>query len=339
MGLLLMTDMPGHSYSGPLPPLNEAQQRLRERLRKHISILAGSIGERNLWHHEALEAAARYIENRLQDSGYRVSEQSFVVRGKPFKNLETSLIGVNQPEKVVVIGAHYDSVLGSPGANDNASGVAGLIEIARLLAGRSVARTVRFVAFANEEPPFSYTKNMGSRVYARRAKRHGDHIIAMVSLETIGYYSDDQGSQRYPFPFGLFYPSTGNFIGFVGNMASRSLVRRAVDSFRRHARFPSEGTAAPGWLPGIGWSDHWAFWREGFPAIMVTDTALFRYPQYHTAADRPKIVGYDGLTRVVAGLSEVVIDLAGGTHDLRHTREFAVNAPKTMGSQELRSTD
>jgi Zn-dependent M28 family amino/carboxypeptidase len=309
---LLVTDMPGTSFQGPLPPLTQQQKVLKEHLDHHVFTLAGTIGERNIWHYEALEASAAYIGATLQAEGHQVTAQPFNVKGQQIRNLEMLIRGTTQPNKTVIVGAHYDSVLGSPGANDNATGVAALLEIARLLVNRNLVYSVRLVAFVNEEPPFFHTQNMGSRVYAKRARARGDRIVAMLSLETIGYYSDMEGTQQYPFPFGLFYPSTGNFIGFVGNIASRALVRRAIDSFRCRTPFPSEGTAAPGWLPGISWSDHWAFWREGYPAIMITDTAPFRYPQYHRPGDRPEMVDYERLARVVSGLAEVVIDLAGG---------------------------
>jgi Zn-dependent M28 family amino/carboxypeptidase len=189
-----------------------------------------------------------------------------------------------------------------------------VLELARLLRRQPLARTIRFVAFANEEAPFFQTEGMGSWVYARHARGRGEQIVAMLSLETIGYYSDAKGSQQYPFPFGIFYPQVGNFIGFVGNTASRALVRRSIGSFRRHTAFPSEGTAAPGWLTGIGWSDQWAFWQEGYAAIMVTDTALFRYAQYHTPYDTPDKIDYDRTARVVVGLARVLADLAGAAN-------------------------
>ncbi len=132
----------------------------------------------------------------------------------------------------------------------------------------------------------------------------------MLSLETIGYYSDESDSQHYPFPFSLIYPNTGNFIGFIGNISSRQLVRKSIRSFRSHTPFPSEGVAAPGWITGIDWSDHWSFWEEGYPAIMVTDTALFRYEHYHTMKDTPDRVNYDRTARVVMGLTRVITELA-----------------------------
>ena len=151
---------------------------------------------------------------------------------------------------------------------------------------------------------------MGSRVYARRLKARGENIVAMFSLETIGYFSDGPRSQRYPFPLGFFYPSTGNFLAFVSSLGSRPLLHQALASFRRHAEFPSEGVAAPAFIPGVDWSDHWSFWDEGYPALMVTDTAPYRYPQYHTAADTPDRVDFDRLARVVSGLRATLRELA-----------------------------
>jgi Zn-dependent M28 family amino/carboxypeptidase len=305
-----MIRMPGHSYTGPLPPLTAEEDEVRQRLATQVWTLAGEIGERNFWRHQALEAAAQYIEKVLRNVGYEVTEQAFEVESRTVKNLEAVLPGTSLPDHSIVVGGHYDSVLGSPGANDNATGVAAVLEIARLLARRRLARTVRFVAFVNEEPPFFQTSHMGSWVYANQARRRAERVVAMLSLETIGYYTDTEGSQHYPFPFGVFYPRVGNFIGFVGNIASRWLVHRSIASFRKHTAFPSEGTAAPGWLTGIGWSDHWAFWRQGYTAIMVTDTAPFRYAPYHTRADTPDQVDYERTARVVVGLARVITDLA-----------------------------
>ncbi len=307
---MLVTRMPGHSHSGPLPPPTSEQQALAGRLRTHVEALAGRIGERNLFRYPALLEAARYVEESFTAAGHTPRSQSFQVDGVEVRNIEVELRGHASAGGVVVVGAHYDSVHGSPGANDNATGVAAVLELARLLSGRALPRTVRLVAFVNEEPPFFLTGAMGSAHYAERAAAHGERVVAMLSLETIGYYSDTPGSQHYPLPLGAFYPDTGNFIGFVGNLRSRALVRRATGSFRRHARFPSEGLAAPGWLTGVGWSDHQAFWRAGYPAIMVTDTALFRYREYHSAADRPEVVDHGRMARVVDGLAAVVADLA-----------------------------
>jgi Zn-dependent M28 family amino/carboxypeptidase len=185
-----------------------------------------------------------------------------------------------------------------------------MLELARILGEEGHARTLRFVGFVNEELPHFQTEDMGSLQYARMCDRRGDRIEAMFSLETVGYYAEEPGTQRYPFPYGLFYPDTGDFIAFVGNMRSRSLVRRSIRTFRENATLPSEGAAAIGWLPGIGLSDHWSFWKQGVPAVMITDTAMFRYPWYHTGLDRPKRLDYERMARLVSGLAPVIRELA-----------------------------
>jgi Zn-dependent M28 family amino/carboxypeptidase len=306
--------MPGKSHTGPLPPLSAEETQTRDRLSAHVWMLAGSIGERNLWHSQALWAAANYIEQTLAKLGYRPVDEPFESRGQTVRNIVGEKRGNSVPEEIVLVGAHYDSVLGSPGANDNGSGVAALLELARLLADRKLPRTVRFVAFVNEEPPFSYSPEMGSLVHAQASKARGDLIQAMLSLETIGHYSDEPGSQHYPFPLSWFYPDTANFIGFVGNLGSRKLVRSALRSFRWQASFPAEGAAVPERIPGVGWSDHWSFWQAGYRAIMVTDTAFYRYADYHTEGDTPDKVNYEHTARVVSGLAHVIAELAGGTN-------------------------
>jgi Zn-dependent M28 family amino/carboxypeptidase len=305
-----MTGMPGSSWSGPLPPLTGEQQLIQDNLERHVAELAGRIGERNVWRPTALVAAAGYIRKTLEEAGYAVSLQPFTSRGLTVNNLEAVLPGRIASDEIIVVGAHYDSVVGTPGANDNASGVAALLELARLLAGTALPRSARFVAFANEEAPFFYGDEMGSKRYAARARAQGEHIAAMLSLETIGYYTEQPASQRYPFPFSYFYPDTGNFIGFVGDLSSWRLVRRAIGAFRASTAFPSEGVAAPRATKGVHWSDHWSFWQAGYPAIMVTDTALYRYPHYHAATDTPEKLDYNALARVTGGLAEVITGLA-----------------------------
>ena len=306
-----MIGMPGKSWSAPVPPLSGEEQLIQDNLKRHVEGLAGRIGERNVWHPEALAAAADYIRATLEGSGYGVAAQSFESRDQTLQNLEVELPGDNAPQEIIVVGAHYDSIAGTPGANDNASGVAALLEIARLLAGNTYACSIRLVAIANEEPPFFYSEEMGSSVYVARSRQRGEQIKAMLALETIGYYTNQPASQQYPLPFSLVYPDTGNFIGFVGNLSSRRLVRQALEAFRATTAFPSEGLAAPGWMMGIHWSDHWSFWQAGYPAIMITDTALFRYQHYHAATDTPEKLDYPSLARVTMGLADVVAVLAG----------------------------
>lgn len=303
-----MVSVPGTSWAGALAPLTSEEAVLTANLRRHIEAIASR--EHNIFKPDELEASARYIEQAFAGMGYAVAAQRFQSGPAEVRNLEVEVSGQGRFDEIIVIGAHYDSVSGAPGANDNGSGVAAVLELARLLRTARPARTLRFVAFANEEPPFFKTEEMGSRVYARRSRERRDNIVAMFSLETIGYYSDHPGSQRYPFPLGFFYPSTGNFIAFVSNLASRPLLHEALAAFRRHAGFPSEGVAAPAFIPGVDWSDHWSFWKEGYPALMVTDTAPYRYPHYHTAQDTPDKVDYERLARVVAGLHRMLRDLA-----------------------------
>jgi len=306
-----MIFMPGKSWSAAVPPLSAEEQLIHDNLKRHVAMLAQQIGERNVWHAEALDAAALYNRNTLEDLGYQVGVQSFESGGMMVQNLEVELPGATAPQEIIVLGAHYDSVLGTSGANDNASGVAALLEIARLLAGTTHARTLRLVAFANEEPPFYYSEEMGSQVYAERSRQRGEQIKAMLALETIGYYTGQPATQQYPFPFSFFYPDTGNFIGFVGNLSSWRLVRQAISAFRASTAFPSEGVAAPGWIMGVGWSDHRSFWHAGYPAIMITDTAFFRYQHYHAATDTPEKLDYQSMARVTRGLVDVAVELAG----------------------------
>ncbi len=302
--------MPGSSFSGSLPPLTAQESQTAELLKRHVYSLARDIGPRNIWRDSSLSTTALYLEEVLAGLGYAVRKQEFSAYNVTAVNLEVEITGSLQPEEIVVVGAHYDTVSGCPGANDNGSGVAALLELARLLADARPLRTIRLVAFANEEPPFFFSKDMGSGHYAALSRKRQEKIMAMLSLETMGYYRDEPGSQHYPFLFSLFYPNTANFIGFVGNGHSRHLVRQAIGSFRRHTRFPSQGLAAPSFITGVGWSDHWSFWQEGYPAIMVTDTAFYRYAPYHTPADTAEKLDYERMARVVTGLARTILDLA-----------------------------
>jgi hypothetical protein len=308
--LAAMFWMPGKSATGELAPLTPREAALAEFLRRDVSALAGEIGERNFQRYDALLAAADYLDDALSTSGYQVNRQRYEINGQPYDNLEVERRGSSRPDEIVLVGAHYDSVVGAPGANDNGTGVAALLALAEAFAERTPGRTLRFVAFVNEEPPFAHTPSMGSVVYATRSRERGERITAMISLETMGYFSDQPGSQRYPSVLRWVYPDTATFIAFVSDLASRAVVKRAIKSFRKAASIPSEGGALPANLPGVGWSDHWSFWQADFPAIMVTDTALFRYPAYHTERDTPEQVDYERLARVVAGLEHVVADLS-----------------------------
>ncbi len=309
LGWFVMIRMPGKSFRGTPPPLSPAEIVLRGELIAGVQKLAGEIGERNLSRYPQLQAAADYIEAELLQAGWKVRRDEYDVQGKRSANIEAERPG-SSPE-ILLVGAHYDSVLGAPGANDNGSGVAALLALARRLPAQPNDKTLRLVAFVNEEPGYFQGAQMGSLVYARRCRERGDRISAMISLETIGYFSNEPGSQKYPMPgLGWIYPRAGNFIGFVGNVTSGKLVREVIGEFRRAARIPSEGAALPAFVPGVGWSDQWSFWENGYPGIMVTDTAPFRYPHYHKASDTPDKLDYDAMTRVVAGMEKVIHHLA-----------------------------
>jgi hypothetical protein len=304
LALLWMTAVPGKSFAGSLPPITAEQADLAARLRGHVEAIARE--PHNLGHPEALERAALHIEAALAAIGYTVERQPF--DGGKVCNIAVTLAPADPAAETLVIGAHYDSAYDAPGANDNASGTAAVLELARTLAdlrGKAPLR-IRFVLFVNEEPPFFQTERMGSLVYARRLRATGERVRGMWSLETLGYYSDRPGSQRYPFPLRMLYPDTGDFVAFVGTVGSRGFVRLSVAAFRAYAPFPSVGGTAPGFVQGIDWSDHWAFEQAGFPALMITDTAPFRYPHYHSRQDTPDKIDYARLARVVTGLETVV---------------------------------
>ncbi|MBD2043818.1 M28 family peptidase [Microcoleus sp. FACHB-672] len=305
-----MIQMPGESYSGEMLPLTAQEIAIRDALRRDIEQLAGQIGERNCWRYQQLTAAANFLEASFADSGYHVHRQSFDIDGQTFHNLEVEIAGTDKVDEIVIIGGHYDSVPNCAGANDNGTGTAAVLALARAFAGTKPSRTLRFVAFVNEEAPFFGTPTMGSLRYAQRCHKRHEKVVAMLSLETIGYYSDEIGSQKYPLPLAASYPLTGNFIGFVSNSESAQLLQQVIGAFRTHAKFPSEGAALPADVPGVGWSDQWAFWQQGYQAIMVTDTAPFRYPHYHTPEDTPDKIDFDSTARVVAGLEKVIAGLA-----------------------------
>lgn len=257
-----------------------------------------------------LKQAETYIREELRSYGYSPHQQTFTAAGESFANIEAELPGVEDPQRILVVGAHYDTAGNLPGANDNGSGVAATLELARRFAGSKPKCTIRWLFFTNEEPPFFQTPAMGSYVYAKRCHERKENIQAMLSLETIGYYTDQPGSQSYPIGFHPGYPDRGNFLGFVADFKSVFLLRTALKSFRAATPLPAEGAAAPSSVPGIGWSDHWSFWQFGYRALMLTDTAPFRYPHYHTAQDTPDKLDYKRLAEAVQGIAAVVQGLS-----------------------------
>jgi Zn-dependent M28 family amino/carboxypeptidase len=282
---------------------------LRERLQHHVGVLAAEIGERHVWRPRALAAAAHYIEEALSSSGYEVRRQSYETEGVTCSNLEAECLGRERPGEIILVGAHYDTVKGSPGADDNASGIAAMLEIARLLRDQQPGCTVRCAAFVNEEPPFFRSGAMGSAVYARAARARGDNITLMLSLEMLGYFSCTPRSQGYPPLLRFFYPDCGDFIAFVSNWRSRFALAQVHEAFRSQCAFPSERLASPAIVPGVSWSDQRSFWRMGYRALMVTDTAFYRNPHYHRATDTPDKLDFQSLASVTAGLARVIAAL------------------------------
>jgi Zn-dependent M28 family amino/carboxypeptidase len=281
---------------------------LEKNLATHVEKLAGEIGERNTFRPEALHKAENYIEQFWKGLGLEVGRQEFDADGVTCSNLWVEFKGSS--DGIIVVGAHYDSVFGAPGANDNGSGVAALLEISRALKNEKFKHTVRFVVFPNEEPPHFNTDQMGSKVYADAVAKRKEKIIAMLSLETIGYFTDSAKSQKYPPLFDLFYPSTGNFLAIVGDLQSRQLVGLVKKYFKAASDFPVESVSAPRMVPGVGWSDQSPFWDHGYPAVMLTDTALYRYPDYHLSTDTPDKLNYPAFEKVVTALISVIRQLA-----------------------------
>jgi len=299
----LCVNMPGETLP-TLLSLTEPQKELSKRLRQHVWELAEVIGERHYGEEKAYNNAADYIVNVFKQNELVPYEDEFGDKLQ-YRNIVAEHYGTTLADEIIIVGAHYDTVC------DNASGVAVMLEIAKQLKKKQLNRTIRFVAFANEEHPHFFTDNMGSLFHVKRAQDRGDKIIAMMSLEMLGYYSDEANSQNYPSPFSWFYPNTANFVAFVSNFNSRSLLRKSIKYFRESKQFPSEGLTAPVLLVrDVRRSDHAAFWKYNIPAFMVTDTAAYRNYAYHTVGDVPDSLDYESMTRVTTGLISMIERLA-----------------------------
>lgn len=317
---------------GPLAPLSAEEKQIEAELSRHVWTLSSAIGARSLTSApDNLEKAAIYIEQEFRKRPvYKIEKQEFtadalVMSGRqvkndgivfPSKSYQTRNIiaekpGVRHPDRILIVGAHYDSVYDCPAANDNGSGVASLLELSRLLADEQLDCTVRFVAFTNEEPPYFRTDKMGSHVYCESIYERGDKLIGMICLETMGYYSDEPDSQSLPHAlFKAVYPTTGNFIAFISNFHSRHFLGRSARAFEAGVEFPFECVVLPQFIAGVDFSDQHAFWQRGYPAFMVTDTAFYRYPHYHELQDTADKVDCARLARVVAGLTHTIRSLS-----------------------------
>ena len=277
-----------------------AKRLVTENLYRHVDYLSVNIGDRHLWKEGSLNRAADYIESVFRENGYRVQPQTFSCYGKSVSNLIAEKEGTEG--RAVVVGAHYDTVPGTPGADDNASAVAGMLELARLLRGGLNKRHLVFVAFVNEEPPCFGSQNMGSMVYAKHLKGQGVPVDFMISLEMIGYFRKEL-IQRYPLPgMQLFYPKTADFIGVVGNFQSSKYISFLKKGIKRNSAINARALAAPSYVGGINLSDNSSFWYYGYRAVMVTDTSFFRNKNYHQETDTIDTLNFDAMAEVVRGL-------------------------------------
>lgn len=279
--------------------------------RKIVGILANKFPSRHGQFPQVLHAAADFVEQEFVDLGYTVQSLAYISEGTKVRNLVVEKEG-SQPElPCIVLGAHYDTVVGTPGADDNATGVAGLLELARLLKNQPGPRTIRFVAFPHEEPPYFFTHLMGSRQYAKTLKDKGEDVLVMLALEMLGYAGENY-HQLYPAPFMRVlcrYPQYGNFIALVGNLRSLTMMSKVRRTMREQKTIGVESLSAPGFIPPLFLSDHSSFWKAGYPALMVTDTAFLRNPHYHKESDTPETLNYAFLATVVSAVFAAVQSL------------------------------
>lgn len=287
-----------------------ADAALEAALRRHVEMLAGRIGPRAPFVGDSLERARAYVRSVLQQAGLEFIEQTYDYKGNQVANIVAQPAGSGRHSYYYVVGAHYDSTPSTPGADDNASAVAVLIELARRVAAKRPAAPVRFVAFTLEELPAFLTHDQGSRTFIRTARCAGENILGAVVLEMVGYTSP---RQTYPSVLKFAgYPEHGRFIGIVGNRRSRAFGRAVLAGFRRNERLPVEHLFVPfdGWvLPATRLSDHASFWDAGLPAVMVTDTAFFRNPNYHLPSDTPETLDYPFMGELVDSLELAVTEL------------------------------
>lgn len=282
-----------------------------ERLKKYVNTLSADLVPRDAAHPANLDRVADYVHEQLEPFAKRTEEQPYSADRMTVRNVR-AFFGPDTRERVVV-GAHYDVAGPYPGADDNASGVAGLFELARLLSNENLPMQTELVSYPLEEPPYFYTREMGSYIHAKSLKDQNVEVRVMLSLEMIGYFTDKPGSQSYPlFLLRPFYPSAGNYIAVVGDLFQRKLVRKIRQTMRRATPLPVESINAPRLLPGIAFSDHLNYWKAGYPAVMITDTAFYRNPNYHTAFDTADTLDYTRMAQVVDGVKAAVLRIGNG---------------------------
>lgn len=283
---------------------------IRKALHRHVDMLSNEFGPRNPQQYAALTRTAAYIEQEMRRCSSTIILQNFELDQKAYSNLTFEKVGRTRSDEIIVIGAHYDTVLNSPGADDNASGIAGLLELCRLLQAYENHRTIRFVAFTLEEPPFFATENMGSHIYANACRQKGENIVCMIALEMLGYYSRQKNSQRVPFALpNSKYSRRADFIAVIGNAASQQITHQIAEYLRQPLLIKAEAYIPHSYSADIELSDHASFWKQNYPAVMVTDTAFYRNPNYHEPTDTIATLNFRYFTRVVFSLSQALIQL------------------------------
>ena len=305
-------------------PSEEEASGLAERLKRHVDMLAGLIGPRHLGKPTTMQAAVAYIQRELAASGDAVGRQTYKAFGAETCNLIVERRGTERAKEILVVGAHYDTVPQTPGADDNASAVAMLLEVARLTAGVPLRRTVRFVAFSCEEPPHFYSDTMGSQQYARACRKAGENVIGMLCLEMVGFFSDAPGSQQCPPQIPRLlrraFPSRGNFLAAVANFRSLKLLLGFRRGFKPASRLPLYTIALPEKIQEIRLSDNSSFWDQNYPALMITDTSFLRNPHYHLPTDTPATLDYERLAQATFGVAGAVKHLGRTARAANHTQ-------------------
>jgi len=294
--------------------LNKELRTIRRNLFRHVEMLSKQIGERNIKNYSNLHQAYNYILTTMRKSSFQVTDFMYHHEQRDFHNIVASKIGQQYPEEIVIIGAHYDTVNNSPGADDNASGIAAILELIRLLNFYENKRTIRFVAFTLEEPPFYGTAQMGSQVYAQLCKQHNENIIMMVSLEMLAYFTKKKKSQQYPLPeMAKTFPDQGNFIAIIGDVKSGLVVKKLTTLFQQYSSHHVQSLISHQSVPGVNLSDHVSFWKEGYKALMITDTAFYRNPHYHKSNDTIDKLDFKSYAQIVSGLQYTFqqFDVAG----------------------------
>lgn len=280
------------------------------KLHRHVKQLTVEIGSRSIREYDKIQETKEYIVDCLKAFGHVPSFQTFTYSKKKYSNIIVTIKGIKSSGETVIIGAHYDTASGTPGADDNASGVAVLLEIARALKDFSPDRTLKLIFFVIEEPPIFKSEQMGSYIYAKEAKGRNENITSMICLEMLGYYTNEKDGQTYPFPMmSRIYPSTPNFVAIVGNLHSRDLVGKVKNSLKATSRVPVETVTSFSFLSGVDFSDHRSFWKMGYPAVMITDTAFYRNPNYHTESDTIDTLDFDKMSDVLKGMVQAAKDL------------------------------